>query len=97
MGPRYVDGCAQRGFQAIEIDNLDTFWRAPGLITMDHNIAYATLLTKYAHDKGLAVGQKNAMELGARGKNEAKFDVSIIFLSVLTFHLPLPPYVLLSC
>ncbi|TFK97854.1 hypothetical protein BDV98DRAFT_534908 [Pterulicium gracile] len=74
MGPRYVDGCAQRGFQAIEIDNLDTFWRAPGLITMDHNIAYATLLTKYAHDKGLAVGQKNAMELGARGKNEAKFD-----------------------
>ena len=77
MATRYIDGCVSKGFQAIEIDNLDTYSRSGNLLNINGNLLYAGLLVQYAHDKGLAVGQKNAAELGARGKNEAKFDFAV--------------------
>ncbi|MFD0558331.1 glycosyl hydrolase family 114 [Stackebrandtia endophytica] len=58
------DTCATAGFAAVELDNLDTFTRyddAP--FDRDDAIAYATLLVEAATERGLAVGQKNTVEL----------------------------------
>ncbi|WP_239153361.1 endo alpha-1,4 polygalactosaminidase [Virgisporangium aliadipatigenens] len=71
-----IDDCKTKKFDAIEIDNLDTYSRSQGLITADHAIAYAKLLIDHAHGKGLAIGQKNSLELGTRGK-QAGFDFAI--------------------
>lgn len=67
-----VDTCATKGFQAVEYDNLDSWARFDETeladqvpFEMDDAVAYAELLTDYAHSLGLAVGQKNALELGA--------------------------------
>lgn len=56
---RWVRGCAERGFDAVELDNLDSFTRSHGLLTRRQAIAYARLLVRAAHDAGLAAGQKN--------------------------------------
>lgn len=56
---RWVRGCADDGFDAVEFDNLDSFTRSDGLLKRDQAIAYARLLVKKAHGAGLAAGQKN--------------------------------------
>ncbi|MCW2767193.1 MAG: Secreted protein [Nocardioides sp.] len=56
---RWVRGCAEDGFDAVEFDNLDSFTRSDGLLKRKQAIAYATLLVKKAHGSGLAAGQKN--------------------------------------
>ena len=56
---RWVAGCADDGFDAVELDNLDSFTRSHHLLTRKEAIAYAALLVRAAHDAGLAVGQKN--------------------------------------
>lgn len=56
---RWVDGCADDGFDAVEFDNLDAFTRSHGLIKRRQALAYARLLVDAGHDAGLAVGQKN--------------------------------------
>ena len=56
---RWLRGCAADGFEAAEIDNLDSFTRSDGLLTRAHAVAYARLLVRAAHRAGLAVGQKN--------------------------------------
>jgi hypothetical protein len=56
---RWVRGCARDGFDAVELDNLDSFTRSHGLIPRRAALAYARLLVRAAHDAGLAVGQKN--------------------------------------
>ena len=66
VGP-WIDGCAAAGFQAVELDNLDSWDRSSGLITRRHNKAFARLLTARAHRAGLAVGQKNWAELSPQG------------------------------
>jgi len=56
--------CAAAGFAAVELDNLDSFSRYPGApFDRDDAIAYATLLVEAATEVGLAVGQKNTVEL----------------------------------
>ncbi|MEO3766241.1 endo alpha-1,4 polygalactosaminidase [Streptomyces sp. B5E4] len=60
---RWIDGCAARGYQAVEPDNLDTYTRFPRLLTADHARSYAALLADRAHGRGLAVAQKNTAEL----------------------------------
>ncbi|GAB2819158.1 endo alpha-1,4 polygalactosaminidase [Actinoallomurus bryophytorum] len=59
----WIDGCARRGFQAVEPDNLDSYERSDGHLTRSDNAAFAGLLARRAHAAGLAIGQKNAAEL----------------------------------
>ncbi|MYX33815.1 endo alpha-1,4 polygalactosaminidase [Streptomyces sp. BoleA5] len=59
----WIDDCAERGFRAVEPDNLDSFERSDGLLTSADNAAFARLLASRAHAAGLAVGQKNTTEL----------------------------------
>ena len=51
--------CAERGYAAVEFDNLDSFTRSHGLLTATQTIAYARTIVAQAHAVGLAVGQKN--------------------------------------
>ena len=62
----YIKGCANAGFDAVEIDNLDSYSRSNGLLTEDNAVAYMMLLSVLAHDQGLAIAQKNSTELLAR-------------------------------
>ncbi|TXL83891.1 hypothetical protein EW053_36205 [Streptomyces sp. IB2014 016-6] len=64
----HVDVCASKGFQAVELDNFDTFTRdvVKNKITPPDAEAYIRTLSTYAHGKGLAVGQKNTVELAPR-------------------------------
>jgi Glycoside-hydrolase family GH114 len=66
-----VDTCAAKGFAAVEYDNLDSWTRFDGTPRQGavpfgraQAVAYAELLTDYAHSKNLAVGQKNTPQLG---------------------------------
>lgn len=59
----WIDGCAASGFQAVEPDNLDSYERSEGLLTREHNAAFAKLLADRAHTAGLAIGQKNTTDL----------------------------------
>lgn len=70
-----IDDCA--GFDAVELDNLDSYLRSAGALTLEDNLAFATALVSHAHEAGLAVGQKNTAELGARGRDEAGFDFAV--------------------
>lgn len=74
----WIDGCAEAGFQAVEFDNLDTYSRSDGALSVDDNVALATTLVARAHDVGLAAGQKNSLELGTRGRDEAGFDFAVV-------------------
>ncbi|MDV8000108.1 endo alpha-1,4 polygalactosaminidase [Rhodococcus sp. IEGM 1408] len=62
-----VDGwmadCADRGFKAVEPDNLDSWTRSGGRLTRDHAVEYSRLLAQNAHARGMAIAQKNAAEL----------------------------------
>jgi hypothetical protein len=59
----WVDGCAKSGFQAVEPDNLDSYERSGGRLTKAHNAAFAKLLATRAHTAGLAIGQKNTVDM----------------------------------
>jgi hypothetical protein len=63
----WIDGCAARGYQAVEPDNLDSYARSHGALTQRDNLAFARALIARAHAAGLAIGQKNTAELGRRG------------------------------
>lgn len=65
IGP-WIDGCAADGFDAVEIDNLDTYSRSMGLLTEDENVTMVRLFADRAHAAGLAIAQKNASELVPR-------------------------------
>ncbi|GIG29665.1 endo alpha-1,4 polygalactosaminidase [Cellulomonas marina] len=69
--------CADAGFDAVELDNLDSWTRSGGRLTADDALALARLVVARAHGLGLAVAQKNAADLGARGRDEAGFDLVV--------------------
>lgn len=56
---RWLAGCAADGYEAAELDNLDSWLRSDGLLRPRHATAYAALLVEAAHAHGLAVAQKN--------------------------------------
>lgn len=62
----WMDGCGDAGFDAIEIDNLDTYARSDGLISQDSAVAFMALLSARAHAAGLAIAQKNSTEIADR-------------------------------
>jgi hypothetical protein len=64
----WIDGCAAAGYQAIEPDNIDSYDRSDGLLSIDDAVAFLKLLAPHAHAAGLAIGQKNTSELAGRGK-----------------------------
>lgn len=71
---RWIHGCGQDGFDAVELDNLDSFARSDGLVRPRHARAFARLLTRSAHAAGLAVAQKNWAEWDGTA---AGFDFAI--------------------
>ncbi|MFT3922241.1 MAG: endo alpha-1,4 polygalactosaminidase [Myxococcales bacterium] len=62
----FMDGCANAGFDAVEIDNLDSYARSKGKLTQANAVALMALLSGHAHSRGLAIAQKNSTELLAR-------------------------------
>ncbi|OAH16111.1 endo alpha-1,4 polygalactosaminidase [Streptomyces jeddahensis] len=59
----WIDECAAKGYKAVEPDNYDTFTRFPKYLTADQAKALMKLLSAHAHEKGLAIAQKNTLEL----------------------------------
>ena len=72
----WIDGCKTAGFDAIEIDNLDSYSRSHALLTPDNNVAAMALFAAHAHASGLAIAQKNSTELVAR-KAELGTDFAV--------------------
>ena len=75
LGP-VLTGCADAGFDAVEIDNLDTWTRFPAI----DEAGARTLAAEYvglAHGAGLAIGQKNAAEVSQEMHDELGFDFAI--------------------
>lgn len=79
-----ISGCAESGFDAVEIDNLDTFTRFDastigGGAGIDESgaLELAAAYVDTAHAAGLAIGQKNAAELADRGRGELGFDFAV--------------------
>ena len=70
----WTRGCAAHGYDAVELDNLDSFTRSGGLLTQGQATTYARLLVRAAHDAGLAAGQKNLGEWDGR---TAGYDFAI--------------------
>ncbi|MEU6229932.1 endo alpha-1,4 polygalactosaminidase [Streptomyces sp. NPDC047042] len=73
----WIDGCADKGFDAVEPDNYDSYTRSDDLLTADDATAFITLLSRHAHARGLAIGQKNTVDLaGLRKKTGLDFAVA---------------------
>lgn len=65
---RWIDGCARKGYDAVEPDNYDSYTRSRHLLDAADATAFMRLLVRHAHARHLAVGQKNAAELAGRRK-----------------------------
>jgi hypothetical protein len=72
-----IRACADKGFDAVEFDNLDSYSRSDGPLDAEDALAFASLLVAEAGKLGLPTGQKNAAELGARGREEAGFAFAV--------------------
>ncbi|MEU6284459.1 endo alpha-1,4 polygalactosaminidase [Streptomyces sp. NPDC047028] len=60
---KHIDQCATKGFDALELDNYDSYTRSNGHLTDSQAQTYIKMLSAYGHGKGLAVAQKNTVEL----------------------------------
>ncbi|MFB7800130.1 MULTISPECIES: endo alpha-1,4 polygalactosaminidase [unclassified Isoptericola] len=75
LGP-VVTGCAEDGFDAVELDNLDT-WTRFDQIDEAGAYALARAYVDLAHGAGLAVAQKNAAEITRVAHDELGFDLAV--------------------
>ncbi|MFI9802858.1 endo alpha-1,4 polygalactosaminidase [Streptomyces sp. NPDC052301] len=73
---RWIDGCAHRGFDAVEPDNYDSYTRSHHLLTAADATAFMTLLSRHAHTRHLAVAQKNTAELAGQ-RERAGLDFAV--------------------
>jgi hypothetical protein len=74
---RWVDGCAAKGFDAVEPDNYDSYTRSRHLLTANDATAFITLLARHAHARHLAIAQKNTVELaGVRKRTGLDFAIA---------------------
>jgi hypothetical protein len=62
----WISGCGDAGFDAVEIDNLDSYSRSNGLLDQDGAVGLMALLSASAHADGMAIAQKNSTELVGR-------------------------------
>ena len=74
---RWIDGCRARGFQAVEPDNLDSWSRSGGRLTLAENAALARRLVRRAHAAGLAIAQKNDTAMLPRARRTG-FDFAVV-------------------
>ncbi|CAM3655090.1 endo alpha-1,4 polygalactosaminidase [Occultella aeris] len=59
-----LDACAAAGFDAVDPDNIDSYDTETGFdLTRADAVTYALWWASAAHERGLAVGQKNAPDL----------------------------------
>ncbi len=79
-----IDGCADKGYEAVELDNLDSWTRFDGTplarevpFSKPDSLAFARLLAKRAHARDLAVAQKNTVDVGRRQARRVGFDFAI--------------------
>ncbi|MFI6334336.1 endo alpha-1,4 polygalactosaminidase [Streptomyces sp. NPDC050535] len=61
----WIDTCAAKGYKAVEPDNYDSFTRFPEYLQAGQAKALMKLLSTHAHQKGLAIAQKNTLDLVA--------------------------------
>ncbi|MFD7508179.1 endo alpha-1,4 polygalactosaminidase [Streptomyces sp. NPDC059853] len=62
MAARF-DMCAEKGFDAIEPDNMDGYINDSGFpLTKDDQLAYNRMIADLAHERGLSVGLKNGVD-----------------------------------
>ncbi|MEU9479052.1 endo alpha-1,4 polygalactosaminidase [Streptomyces sp. NPDC048191] len=74
---RWIDGCAKKGFDAVEPDNYDSYTRSRHLLTAADATSFMRLLSRHAHARHLAVAQKNTAQLaGVRGRAGLDFAVA---------------------
>jgi hypothetical protein len=59
----WISGCKASGFDAVEIDNLDSYSRSGGRLDETNNVLQMSLFSTLAHGAGLAIAQKNSAEL----------------------------------
>ncbi len=62
----WIRECARSGFDAVEIDNLDSFSRSSGLLAENDAVLTMALFADIAHEVGMAAAQKNSAELVSR-------------------------------
>ena len=62
----WIDGCKTAGFDAVEIDNLDSYSRSGNRLTEDNAVAAMALFSARAHAKDMAIAQKNSAEIVGR-------------------------------
>ncbi|WAS90482.1 endo alpha-1,4 polygalactosaminidase [Nannocystis punicea] len=73
----WIAGCATDGYDAIEIDNLDSYSRSGGRLDEDDAVLAMRLFADAAHAAGLAIAQKNSAELvGRRSEMGTDFVVA---------------------
>jgi len=75
---RRLDQCRDKGFDAVNPDNLDGYANAPtGFpLKQKHALAYLKALSKAAHTRGLAIGLKNALALLPKAAPLVEFAVN---------------------
>ncbi|MFE9606787.1 endo alpha-1,4 polygalactosaminidase [Streptomyces hokutonensis] len=74
----WIDACADKGFDAVEPDNYDSYTRAPhGLLNAADAEAFQTLLARHAHARHLAIAQKNTLEL-AKDRKRVGLDFAVV-------------------
>jgi len=74
---KVLDRCVTAGFDAVELDNLDSWTRSGGQLDRQDTLAIAEAVADLAHARGLAVGQKNTPELTADEIAEVGFDFAV--------------------
>lgn len=76
-----LSACADKGFDAIDLDNFDTFRRfsdaTTGHIDEAGAVELARSFTTLAHDRGLAVAQKNTPDAAEIGRRTIGFDFAV--------------------
>jgi Glycoside-hydrolase family GH114 len=74
---KWFEACAAAGYDAVEVDNLDTYSRFGGRIAENDAVAFVRGLADIAHALGMAIAQKNAAEIvGRRVEMGTDFVVS---------------------
>jgi hypothetical protein len=73
----WIKGCADKGYSAVEFDNLDSYTRSHQALRYKHNAALAEELVKAAHSYNLMAAQKNVAERSADLQRSAGFDMAV--------------------
>ncbi|HEY5948924.1 MAG TPA: endo alpha-1,4 polygalactosaminidase [Kofleriaceae bacterium] len=72
----WIRECRQNSFNAIEIDNLDSYTRSQGLLLESQAVLTMKMLSDAAHASAMPIAQKNSSELVAR-KAELGTDFAV--------------------